>query len=85
MQQKVNWFINRGRTGFLTNNNVAHDDAFFEADSLHRDISVGNVIILNNGTGLLIDWDLCKIMNPESENEERATERAVSRHCYLDT
>ena len=73
------------RTGYLTRNNVAHDDAFYEADVLHRDISVGNVIILNNGTGLLIDWDLCKIMNPESENEEQAVERTVSKHCYLDT
>ncbi|KAF8340125.1 hypothetical protein F5887DRAFT_1228350 [Amanita rubescens] len=48
---------------------IAHDGAFFEADILHQDISVGNVIILNNGTGLLVDWDLCKIMNPESKNE----------------
>ena len=73
------------RTGFLTNNHVAHDDAFFEAGILHQDISVGNIVILNNGTGLLIDWDLCKIMNTESENEEHAAERTVSKHRYLDT
>ncbi|KAF8622964.1 hypothetical protein AX15_006607 [Amanita polypyramis BW_CC] len=54
---------------------IAHGDAFFEAEILHRDISVGNIVISNNGTGLLIDWDLCKIMNPESENEEHAVER----------
>ena len=35
--------------------------------------------MLNNGDGLLIDWDLCKIMNPESENEEHAIERTVSK------
>ena len=85
MQPKVNRFINRERTGFLTDNNVAHDDAFFEADILHRDISVGNIVILNDGTGLLIDWDLCKSMNPESENEERVIERTVSKYRYLDT
>jgi hypothetical protein len=73
------------RTDYLTSNNLAHDDAFFEAGILHRDISVGNVIILNSGTGLLIDWDLCKIMNPESENEEHAIERTVSKHRYLVT
>jgi len=75
---------NQERADYLTSNNVAHDDVFFGADILHRDISIGNVI-LNNGTGLLIDWDLCKIMNPESENEGHAIERMVSKHRYLDT
>ncbi|KIM40755.1 hypothetical protein M413DRAFT_56423, partial [Hebeloma cylindrosporum] len=35
-----------------------HDAAYFDARILHRDISVGNILI-HNGKGLLIDWDLC--------------------------
>ncbi|KAF8176473.1 hypothetical protein BJ912DRAFT_699372 [Pholiota molesta] len=37
----------------------AHDGAFFDCRVLHRDISVGNIIITDEGSGLLIDWDLC--------------------------
>lgn len=32
----------------------------FEAGFLHRDFSPGNIIIIGDGTGLLIDWDLSK-------------------------
>jgi serine/threonine protein kinase len=38
---------------------LAHTEAFEKAKILHRDISVGNVIISDRG-GLLIDWDLAK-------------------------
>ncbi|EEB94797.1 hypothetical protein MPER_06333, partial [Moniliophthora perniciosa FA553] len=36
----------------------AHQDAYERASILHRDISVGNILITDNGGGLLIDWDL---------------------------
>ena len=39
---------------------VAHKEAFENAKILHRDISVGNILITNDGHGLLIDWDLSK-------------------------
>ena len=44
---------------------VALWEAFELAKILHRDISVGNIVIILNGNGkfmkaLLIDWDLCK-------------------------
>ena len=74
--------ISKQRMDYLTSNNLAHDDAFYDAGVLHRDISVGNIIILQNGTGLLVDWDLCKVMDPASENEERAVERTVSERRY---
>uniref|UniRef100_A0A0W0GB29 Protein kinase domain-containing protein n=1 Tax=Moniliophthora roreri TaxID=221103 RepID=A0A0W0GB29_MONRR len=38
----------------------AHQDAYELAGILHRDISVGNILITDNGGGLLIDWDLSK-------------------------
>jgi RIO-like serine/threonine protein kinase len=38
---------------------TAHDAAYFKASILHRDISVGNILIDEDGDGFLIDWDLC--------------------------
>ncbi|KAJ8519091.1 hypothetical protein ONZ45_g3920 [Pleurotus djamor] len=38
----------------------AHRDAFTICHILHRDISAGNILILSNGSGILIDWDLSK-------------------------
>jgi hypothetical protein len=43
----------------LLSPSLAHTEAFENAKILHRDISVGNVIISDRG-GLLIDWDLAK-------------------------
>ena len=38
---------------------VAHKETYEKAKILHRDISVGNILITSDGHGLLIDWDLC--------------------------
>ncbi|KAF9470776.1 hypothetical protein BDN70DRAFT_653456 [Pholiota conissans] len=38
---------------------VAHDQ-ILKAGIIHRDISVGNILILDNGRGILIGFDLCK-------------------------
>ncbi|KAG9317803.1 hypothetical protein JVU11DRAFT_2026 [Chiua virens] len=38
----------------------AHSHAFQDAKILHRDISAGNVILTDEGRGLLIDWELAK-------------------------
>ncbi|KAG2363798.1 hypothetical protein BDR07DRAFT_1281251, partial [Suillus spraguei] len=40
---------------------VAHHDAFENAKILHRDLSVGNIVIYR-GKGFLIDWDLAKLL-----------------------
>ncbi|KAG0691993.1 hypothetical protein DFH29DRAFT_818458, partial [Suillus ampliporus] len=39
----------------------AHKDAFENAKILHRDLSVGNIVIYR-GVGFLIDWDLAKLL-----------------------
>ena len=39
---------------------IGHSDAFFKAGILHRDISPSNILIMEDGTGRLIDWDLCR-------------------------
>ncbi|KAF8546653.1 hypothetical protein OG21DRAFT_1501900 [Imleria badia] len=40
----------------------AHSHAFNSAKILHRDISAGNIILTDDGRGLLIDWELAKLM-----------------------
>ncbi|KAK0475292.1 hypothetical protein EDD18DRAFT_1218735 [Armillaria luteobubalina] len=40
----------------------AHQVAFHRTCILHRDISVGNIMITSNHRGFLIDWDHCVIL-----------------------
>ena len=58
---------------------LAHDDALNNAGVLHRDISVGNILIIG-GRGILIDWDLSKHVNkiPSGCDEIRQPTRTVS-------
>ncbi|KIK67587.1 hypothetical protein GYMLUDRAFT_190229 [Collybiopsis luxurians FD-317 M1] len=51
---------------------IAHGDAFTLASQLHRDISVGNIIITDDGRGMLIDWELSKHLE---QKEPRSYER----------
>ncbi|KAF8548211.1 hypothetical protein OG21DRAFT_789751, partial [Imleria badia] len=41
----------------------AHSHAFNSAKIMHRDISAGNIILTDEGRGLLIDWELAKLMD----------------------
>jgi hypothetical protein len=47
----------------------AHEDAYNKAGILHCDISVGNILI-TNGHGILIDWDLSKRMKDPSARDK---------------
>ncbi|KAG1823059.1 hypothetical protein EV424DRAFT_1538710 [Suillus variegatus] len=40
---------------------LAHQDAYENVKILHRDLSVGNIVIYR-GKGFLIDWDLAKLL-----------------------
>ena len=55
---------------------LAHTEAFENAKILHRDISIGNVIISDCG-GLLIDWDLAKSIE-DLEKKSQQPFRMVS-------
>ena len=48
-------------TGLLISITIAHEEAYMKARVLHCDISIGNIIIIE-GRGILIDWDLSKWM-----------------------
>ena len=45
----------------------------YNAGILHRDFSHGNIIILGDGTGRLIDWDLSKPRSMENTTLRCAT------------
>jgi RIO-like serine/threonine protein kinase len=38
---------------------------------LHRDVSAGNILIMDNGTGILIDWDLLKKVKEDGDSKPR--------------
>lgn len=54
----------------------------YKAGILHRDFSPGNIIILDDGTGRLIDWDLSKPLS--MENASYATPRCATRTVCSD-
>jgi hypothetical protein len=53
----------------------AHHGAVTLASVLHRDMSVGNMIIVEGGRGMLIDWERALIMNRDKPQVSR--ERTV--------
>ena len=58
---------------------LAHDGAYYDTSILHRDISVGNIMISEGGGeggGFLIDWDMCVRVGPGAKSSERV-ERTV--------
>ena len=51
------------------NNLLAHRHAHDKAKILHRDISAGNIMITEEGRGLLVDFDLSKILDADDGGE----------------
>ena len=55
----------------------AHDTVYYDANILHRNISAGNIMILEGGEeGFLIDWDMCVHIEEGAEPSGRV-ERTV--------
>ncbi|KAG0698982.1 hypothetical protein DFH29DRAFT_1002369 [Suillus ampliporus] len=51
---------------------IAHKDTYELAKVLHRDLSVGNIVV-HNGIGLLIDWDLEKLVTIQGPRTKERT------------
>ncbi|KAG2124763.1 hypothetical protein BD769DRAFT_1291472, partial [Suillus cothurnatus] len=49
-----------------------HKDAYEKAGILHRDLSIGNIVIFH-GKGILIDWDLAKSISTKGPRQSTRT------------
>ena len=47
------------------NSQLHHLHVYEQAHILHWDISVGNIILMNKGGGLLIEWELAKMVDDD--------------------
>ena len=56
---------------------IAHTDAYDKTQILHRDVSAGNILITERGTGILIDWDLSKKVKEDLDARPRRHSRTV--------
>jgi RIO-like serine/threonine protein kinase len=56
---------------------IAHTAAYNRACILHRDVSAGNVLITDKGSGILIDWDLSKKVKEDRDSKPRRHSRTV--------
>jgi serine/threonine protein kinase len=65
--------------GALTYAHETHSHAFNKAKILYRDISAGNIILTDDGKGLLTDWELAKMMGTGGR---RRPDRTVSRPAH---
>jgi len=59
---------------------VAHTVAYEKTHILHRDVSAGNILITEGGSGVLIDWDLSKKVMKDVYAKPRRHSRTV---CVL--
>ncbi|KAG1901812.1 uncharacterized protein F5891DRAFT_950119, partial [Suillus fuscotomentosus] len=59
-----------------------HKDTFERAKVLHRDLSVGNVVIYK-GKGYLIDWDLAKLVSIQGPRQKMHTGTWQFMSAYL--
>ncbi len=62
---------------------IAHKAAF-DAGVLHQDIRAGNIMIVDNNEpnirgGMLINWDLSKVIDPDKSNTTRQYMCTVSK------
>ncbi|KAL5504841.1 hypothetical protein ACEPAH_7504 [Sanghuangporus vaninii] len=72
---------------------LCHSDAQFKTAILHRDICPRNILIMGDGTGGLIDWDLCRHTKQSQSRRPVRTQfisgallkdRGTKDHDYVD-
>ena len=56
---------------------AAHTEAYDRVQILHRDVSAGNILITEEGSGVLIDWDLSKKVVKDGSAKQRQHSRTV--------
>ncbi|KAG1734425.1 uncharacterized protein EDB91DRAFT_1250943 [Suillus paluster] len=61
---------------------LAHKDAYEKAGVLHRDLSIGNIVIYF-GKGILIDWDLAKLISMKGHRQVTRTGTWQFMSAYL--
>ncbi|KAG1854332.1 hypothetical protein C8R48DRAFT_562029, partial [Suillus tomentosus] len=61
---------------------IAHKDAHELAKVLHRDLSVGNIVV-HEGIGILIDWDLAKLIAIQGPRQKNRTGTWQFMSAYL--
>ncbi|KAI0273372.1 kinase-like domain-containing protein, partial [Gloeopeniophorella convolvens] len=54
---------------------IAHGEAYGKTGILHHDVSACNILIGDDGKGILIDWDLSKKLSMEGEGRPRRATR----------
>ena len=59
---------------------TAHTEAYDRTQILHRDVSAGNILITDEGSGILIDWDLSKKVVRDGSAKQRQHSRTVRHH-----
>lgn len=67
---------------------IAHQEAWEKSQVLHRDISLGNILIdvestLKRPRGLLADWELCKYRHELSKDPTPPGRQLVSQQGSL--
>ena len=60
---------------------LAHNVAYYDAEILHRDISMGNIMISEGGQGFLIDWDMCVHVGLGAKSSGRVERTVGSCSC----
>ncbi|KAH8977385.1 hypothetical protein EDB86DRAFT_2817875 [Lactarius hatsudake] len=61
---------------------TAHTGAYERVGILHRDVSAGNILITEDGSGILIDWDLSKKVVKGGSGTQRQHSRTVRHHVH---
>jgi len=56
---------------------IVHTDAYNKTQILHRDVSIGNILITEKGTEILINWDLLKKVKDDANAKPRRHLRMV--------
>ena len=67
------------------NNLLAHRHAHDKAEILHRDISAGNIMITEEGRGLLVDFDLSKFLDADDGGESQVERTVRSTTTLFDS